>query len=112
MPEAQIEYVDGGLDNCGPIPFMETKMRDPDPEPVPEVASFPAPAGTVQTRESEVDSPKGNWKRWLYLTQIGGDSADCTSEASSTSEVQQVLPFGNYIIVQCATYGAAPETDQ
>lgn len=105
MPEAQIEYVDGGLDNCGPIPFMETKMRDPDPEPVPEVASFPAPAGTVQSRENEE-------KRWLYLTQIGDDSADCTSEASSTSEVQQVLPFGNYIIVQCATYGAAPETDQ
>lgn len=104
VPEAQIEYVDPGLDDCGPIPFMETKMRDPDPEPVPEVASFPAPAGTVQSRGEE--------KRWLYLTQIGEDSADCTSEASSTSAVQQRLPFGNYIIVQCATYGAAPETDQ
>lgn len=104
MPEAQIEYVDGGLDNCGPIPFMETKMREPDQEPAAEVASFPAPAGTVQTRDNE--------KRWLYITQIGGDSANCTSEASSTSEVQQELPFGNYIIVQCATYGAAPETDQ
>lgn len=111
VPEAQIEYVDNGLDNCGPIPFMETKMREPDPEPVPEVASFPAPAGTVQTRGGE-PNPKGNWKRWLYLTQIGDDSADCTSEASSTSEVQQNFPFGNYIIVQCATYGAAPETDQ
>lgn len=103
VPEAQIEYVDPGLDACGPIPFMETKMRDPDPEPVPEVASFP-----VQTRSEEQKQEK----RWLYLTQIGGDSADCTSEASSTSAVQQVLPFGNYIIVQCATFGAAPETDQ
>lgn len=111
VPEAQIEYVDDGLDNCGPIPFMETKMREPDPEPVPEVASFPAAPGAVQTRDEE-PTPKGNSKRWLYLTQIGGDSADCTAEASSTSAVQQVLPFGNYIIVQCATYGAAPETDQ
>lgn len=108
MPEAQIEYVDNGLDNCGPIPFMETKMRDPDPEPTPEVAAFPAPS--VQAREK--DLPKETWKRWLYLTQIGEDSADCTSEASSTSAVEQELPFGNYIIVQCATYGAAPEQDQ
>ena len=111
VPEVQIEYVDNGLDNCGPIPFMETKMRDPDQEPVPEVASFPAPAGTVQSRGSE-DSLNGNEKRWLYLTQIGGDSANCTSEASSTSDVQQTLPFGNYIIVQCATWGAAPEDNQ
>lgn len=103
--------MDDGLDNCGPIPFMETKMREPDPEPVPEVASFPAAPEAVQTRDME-PTPKGNWKRWLYLTQIGGDSADCTAEASSTSAVQQKLPFGNYIIVQCATYGATPETDQ
>jgi hypothetical protein len=112
VPEAQIEYVDPGLDACGPIPFMETKMREPDAAPVAEVASFPAPAGTVQSRGGSEDSPRDISKRWLYLTQIGGDSADCTSEASSTSDVQQVLPFGNYIIVQCATYGAAPETDQ
>ncbi|POS75078.1 hypothetical protein DHEL01_v206520 [Diaporthe helianthi] len=116
VPEAQIEWVEYGVafDSCGPIPFMETKMRDPDPEPVPEVASFPTTAVTraLHSREEAEDSPKGNGKRWLYLTQIGGDSADCTSEASSTSAVQQVLPFGNYIIVQCATYGAAPETDQ
>jgi hypothetical protein len=107
VPEAQIEYVDPGLDACGPIPFMETKMRDPDSEPAPGVASFPAPAGTVQTR-----GDNSSEKRWLYLTQIGDDSANCTSEASSTSAVQQVLPFGNYIIVQCATYGAAPEDEQ
>lgn len=85
-------------------------MRDPDPEPTPQVAaSFAAP---VQSRGEVGPLPKGGWKRWLYLTQIGGDSADCTSEASSTSAVQQVLPFGNYIIVQCATWGAGNETDQ
>lgn len=110
MPEAQIEYVDNGLDNCGPIPFLETKMREPDQVPEPEVASFAAPA--VQARDSSVDSPRGNSKRWLYLTQIGDDSADCTSEPISTSSVEQKLPFGNYIIVQCATWGTAPETDQ
>lgn len=109
MPEAQIEYVDNGLDNCGPIPFMETKMRDPDPEPTPEVGSFAAAGAAVQTRDNE---PKGNSKRWLYLTQIGGDSANCTSEANSNSTVQQVLPFGNYIVVQCATFGPNPETDR
>lgn len=111
VPEAQIEYVDPGLDNCGPIPFMETKMRDPDPEPVPEAGSFAAAAGAVQTRENE-PLPKGNWKRWLYLTQIGGDSANCTSEANRNSTVEQVLPFGNYIVVQCATFGPNPETDR
>lgn len=109
VPEAQIEFVEPGLDNCGPIPFLETKMRDPDPEPVPEEPEFPAPS-SVQARDG--DSLEDNAKRWLYLTQIGGDSADCTAEASSTSAVQQVLPFGNYIVVQCATWGAAPETDQ
>lgn len=86
-------------------------MREPDAEPVPEVAFFPAAPGAVQSRDQE-HTPKGNSKRWLYLTQIGGDSADCTAEASSTSAVQQKFPFGNYIIVQCATYGAAPETEQ
>lgn len=111
VPEAQIEYVDPGLDNCGPIPFMETKMREPDQEPVPEAGSFAAAAGAVQTRENE-PLPKSNWKRWLYLTQIGGDSANCTSEANRNSTVEQVLPFGNYIVVQCATFGPNPETDR
>lgn len=93
-------------------------MRDPDPEPTPEVgaASFAVPPsgyGAVQSRGEGVEPlPKGGWKRWLYLTQIGGDSADCTSEASSNSAVQQVLPFGNYIVVQCATWGAGAESDQ
>lgn len=82
---------------------METKMRDPDPEPVPEAGAFAA----VQTRDEEPVA-----KRWLYLTQIGADSANCTSEANSNSTVQQVLPFGNYIVVQCATFGPNPETDR
>ncbi|KAI3395260.1 hypothetical protein diail_1613 [Diaporthe ilicicola] len=115
VPEAQVEFVEPGLDDCGPIPFMEAKMRDPDPEPAaPEVAEFPAPSNTstssVQARDG--DAPHGSsWKkRWLYLTQVGGDSANCTSEPSSASEVQQELPFGNFLVIQCATWGTGNET--
>lgn len=90
--------VEAHLDNCGPIPFMEAKMRQPDAEEVP-AANF--------TRRGDAEDEK----RWLYLTQIGEDSADCLSQANSASEVETSYPFGYYIVVQCATYSENPADD-
>lgn len=95
-------HADANLDDCGPIPFMEAKMRQPD-EADPEAES-----------DSQVARRNpGETKRWLYLTQIGEDSADCLSEANSASEAEKSYPFGEYIVVQCATYGEnAADDDQ
>lgn len=93
MPEAQIEAVDANLDDCGPIPFLEAKMRQPDEaEPSVSTPNFAA-------RASAPDH-----KRWLYLTQIGEDSADCLGEPNSASKSRAVYSYADYIVVQCATY--------
>ncbi|KAF3764166.1 hypothetical protein M406DRAFT_351611 [Cryphonectria parasitica EP155] len=101
VPEAQIEFVDADLDDCGPIPFLEAKMRQPDPEP-----STPTPAEDFARRAaSGADvGRQEEHKRWLYLTQIGDDQASCLAEPDSTSESQHTYSFGEYIVVQCATY--------
>lgn len=70
---------------------MEAKMRQPDPEPTSPAANF--------TRRDGVQA-----KRWLYLTQIGEDSAECLKEPDSQSKIDRSYPFGDYIVVQCATY--------
>lgn len=81
---------DADLDDCGPIPFMEAKMRQPDAE----TDSTPTFARRSATRN----------KRWLYLTQIGDDSAECLAEPNSASKSRRSYAFGDYIVVQCATY--------
>lgn len=86
---------DADLDYCGPIPFLEAKMRQPDVKEV-SAADF--------TRRGDAEHEK----RWLYLTQIGEDSADCLSQANSASEVETSYPFGDYIVVQCATFSENP----
>lgn len=72
---------------------MEAKMRQPDPEPATPAANF--------TRRIDDGT---HAQRWLYLTQIGEDSADCLEEPDSQSKVDKSYPFGDYIVVQCATY--------
>lgn len=81
---------DAHLDDCGPIPYMDANMRQPDPEPA-AVAVF-APRGVPPN------------KRWLYLTQIGDDFANCLTEPDSASTASKTYTFGEYIVVQCATY--------
>ncbi|PSR84251.1 hypothetical protein BD289DRAFT_264266 [Coniella lustricola] len=126
VPEAEIEFVDATLDDCGPIPFMEAKMREPDPEasgvaqPVPLVASSSAFGGaststspSTTTTSTTAPGPllarkdtdrAGSSKRWLYITQIGDDFADCLSHPDSSSSKVKQYPFGGYVIVQCAGY--------
>lgn len=116
-------YVPGGqvqvagtttLDQCGPIPFMEKKMRDPDPTatPTPSAASF-------ATQEEE--GPRSLWgrrdeqpsshtpKRWLYPTRIGDEYSNCFSDPISNSKVMRVYDYDDLVVVQCATYGIEPE---
>ncbi|CAN8101229.1 unnamed protein product [Discula destructiva] len=92
VPEAQLEFVDADLDDCGPIPFLEAKMRQPD-------ASEPISTTSFAARDLAHDH-----KRWLYLTRIGEDSASCLSEPNSASKSRKVYSFADYIVVQCATY--------
>ncbi|KAJ4397817.1 hypothetical protein N0V93_002054 [Gnomoniopsis smithogilvyi] len=100
VPEAEIEFVDADLDNCGPIPFMEAKMRQPDAE-------------TDSTPNFARRSAASQNKRWLYLTQIGDDSAQCLAEPNSASKSRQTYTFAEYIVVQCATYSDnAADDDQ
>lgn len=105
VPEAQIEFVDADLDDCGPIPFMEEKMREPDPAAAaPETpASNFSSSSVASRRDVQHDSMKKN-KRWLYLTQIGYDSANCLALPASNSKIRKTYHFGAYIVVQCATY--------
>lgn len=98
MPAAQIELVDADLDDCGPIPFMEAKMRQPDQPKPTETTSFVVRDASTHNHN----------KRWLYLTQIGEDSADCIAEPDSASTIQKAYPYGDYIVVQCATYSENP----
>lgn len=98
VPGAQIEPVDAALDDCGPIPFMNFVMRQPDVD-----ESEP----TSTTGFAVRDDTRSN-KRWLYLTQIGYDSADCLGEANSASKSEDVYSYGDYIIVQCATRSENP----
>ncbi|KAJ4416875.1 hypothetical protein N0V82_006514 [Gnomoniopsis sp. IMI 355080] len=101
VPEAEIEPVDADLDDCGPIPFMEAKMRQPD---VPETD---ASAPTFARRDASQN------KRWLYLTQMGEDDVGCLAEPNSASKARDTYPFGKYIVVQCATYSDnAADEDQ
>lgn len=80
---------------------MEAKMREPDPEPTS--------AGAVFARDQDNQLTK----RWLYLTQIGDDSGPCLASADSQSKVKTVYPFGNYIIIQCASFSVnTAENDQ
>lgn len=112
MPEAEIEFVgtcsdpvlaqalnsgspfatEADLDDCGPIPFLEAKMRQPDPETTD---------ASIRLRSIN-DHDR---KRWLYLTQMGDDDVECLSAADSTSDVELTYEFGDYVVIQCATYG-------
>lgn len=81
-------------------------MRQPD-EAVPE-----NPDAGFSSRRRELER-EDHARRWLYLTQIGEDSADCLSAADSTSSVERSFQFGEYIVVQCATRSAnAADLDQ
>lgn len=81
---------DSDLADCGPIPFMEAKMRQPDLETASTQGAF-EPRANAQS------------KRWLYLTQIGEDTAACLSEPNSASKSRRTYTFGDYVVVQCAT---------
>lgn len=74
-------------------------MRQPDVEATS--TPFFAPRSVPQS------------KRWLYLTQIGDDSADCLGEPNSASQTRRTYDFGDYIVVQCATHSDnAADEDQ
>ncbi|KUI64207.1 hypothetical protein VM1G_11009 [Cytospora mali] len=101
VPDLQIGSVDATLDYCGPIPFMEKSMRQPDPEPsTTAVAAFAARAEDIPH------------KRWLYATTIADLYSNCYSDPISDSKVERVYSHGDQIVVQCATYGVAPEDSQ
>lgn len=94
MPEAQIEFVDDGLDDCGPIPFLEAKMRQPDE---PDAVDSTTTSTSFAVRDvAHVD------KRWLYLSQIGEDYADCLGSPSGGSASLRQYSFGRYVVMQCA----------
>lgn len=99
VPEAQLEPVDAALDDCGPIPFLEAKMRQPD---VSESETTPAFAVRDVTEDH---------KRWLYTTRIGYDIAPCLGSPNSASKSRKQYTFGKYIVVQCATYSENPAED-
>lgn len=99
VPEAQIEPVDARLDDCGPIPFLEAKMRQPDVSESEETPSF----AVRDVAEAH--------KRWLYTTRIGYDVAQCLGEPNSASKPKRRYSFGKYIVVQCATYSENPADD-
>lgn len=103
VPEAQIDFVDTELEDCGPIPFMEVKMREADPEPEPTAPAF--------SRRS-VEDPHSPSKRWLYPTLISDVYSNCYSDPISDSKVTRVYSHGDEVVVQCATYGVAPEDYQ
>lgn len=103
VPEAQIGTVDIELEDCGPIPFMEKKMREADPPPEPT-----APAFAVRGQ----DGPHSIWKRWLYSTTISDVYSNCYSDPISDSKVTRVYSHGDEVVVQCATYGVVPEDYQ
>lgn len=103
VPEAQIGAVDIELEDCGPIPFMEKKMREADPAPEPT-----APAFAVRGQ----DGPHSIWKRWLYPTTISDVYSNCYSDPISDSKVTRVYSHGDEVVVQCATYGVVPEDYQ
>lgn len=73
----------------------------------------PDAAADDLARRSGSGSGSGNSaeKRWLYLTQVGEDAAECLAEADSASEAERSYPFGEYLIVQCATYSDNPADD-
>lgn len=89
--------IDADLDYCGPIPFLEAKMRQPD------VTTDDSPAFARRTNDDD-GSGSNLSKRWLYLTQIGEDSAPCLAEPNSASKSRSSYSFADYIIIQCATY--------
>lgn len=84
-------------------------MRQPDVAEGSETVTRRDVGPGAQTQGEE-----NKKKRWLYLTQIGEDEADCLSEADSTSEpARAAYPFGEYVVVQCATYSQnAADQDQ
>lgn len=75
-------------------------MRDPDPE----VTAAGAEAQAIWVPPAA----KSKNRRWLYTTQIGDDSADCTLTPDLHGPLYKTYDFGAYIIVQCATYGTNP----
>lgn len=114
VPQGQIETVADYLDDCGPIPFMEKKMResDPEPTPTPAFAARDAKGPHIRPDPREEQGPTNNMKRWLYPTQINSVYSNCFSDPISDSKVNRVYAYGDEIVVQCATYGVEPEEDQ
>lgn len=69
----------------------------------PDVPTDDSPAFARRTN-GEDESDSNLTKRWLYLTQIGEDSAPCLAEPNSASKSRSSYSFADYIIIQCATY--------
>ena len=114
VPQSEIEPIYSALDDCGPIPFMEKKMREPDPQPTPTPAFAARDVEVSRNHQKPRDeqTPQNNVKRWLYPTQIDAVYSNCYSDPISDSKVERVYAHGDYIVVQCATYGVEPEQDQ
>lgn len=72
-------------------------MRQPD---------VPTDDSPAFARRANVEDGSGSnlSKRWLYLTQIGEDSAPCLAEPNSASKLRSSYAFADYIVIQCATY--------
>lgn len=78
----------------------------------PDIPTDDSPA-FVRRTSGEEGSGSSQSKRWLYLTQIGEDSAPCLAEPNSASKSRATYDFAEYIIVQCATYSDnAADQDQ
>lgn len=78
-------------------------MREADPEPEPT-----APAFTIRDEEGLQSSSK----RWLYPTKISALYSNCYSDPISDSKVTRIYSHGDEVVVQCASYGVAPEDHQ
>ncbi|PGH27624.1 hypothetical protein AJ80_00637 [Polytolypa hystricis UAMH7299] len=87
------------IEDCGPIPFMEKKMREPDPEEEPETSSFSAssPAADIQERSTLK-------RRFLYETYVGEEYANCHLDHNPSSEVGKVFQYNDTVTPQCGTY--------
>ncbi|PGG97547.1 hypothetical protein AJ79_09162 [Helicocarpus griseus UAMH5409] len=94
-----LELVQGKdeIEPCGPVPFMEKKMREPDPEPEVQAKapSFPKsdPAPTSHLA-----------RRFLYDTAVGEDEAHCYQENNNSSAIVKTYVWDEKVTPQCGTY--------
>ncbi|KAF2837751.1 hypothetical protein M501DRAFT_138052 [Patellaria atrata CBS 101060] len=101
------------LEDCGPIPFLEYKMRLPDPEPTTTETSFPT--ATPEMKRHAMEAVKlsreaikahRDWldRRWLYNTTAGEDYVACRKDMANNSRIVKFYEWAEQIVPQCGTY--------